>query len=316
MKKLVAITLFAFTCFTLFSQSFPYFKSLGLQQMYLNGTSYILKYKTETNFMGTVTAVSYDTIYIQKVLELSEQTSKRHYQFEKKNKEISDALEYSNMIYSDNSDFKSKSAQKIKARITFYKSLLSDAKNKYEERQNNLLLTLAAKQDSIELIKQKEKSKLELSIERKNADQDSMLNQKRKNFLNPSYICNTIGIGMPNSLKDNIERNLEINIAAHRGGVDFYDLGDVFMGLRYGGQSMICIEISFRLFGDEAKDYESLLKKKGFILKSKKKTTNLELESDMTSQLLDGELRVYGKNDVICKVMDGSFISFTFYRGK
>ena len=87
----------------------------------------------------------------------------------------------------------------------------------------------------------------------------------------------------------------------------------MFVGLRFYGREQIGAEISFRLFGDQADDYEQLLMNSGYVLKSRKKTSTLELEPDFNTQLLSGELRTYRKGDVVCVVMDGSYRGFTFY---
>ena len=129
---------------------------------FLNGKyEYVLKYKVETNFMGTVTSVFYDTIYIQNILGLNDERLEKKYLFDEKNKEILEALEYSNLIYEDNVNLKSKTAKKIITRIDFYKSLLFDANIKYQEYRNNEVLRIKKQQDSIQLIKQN-KDKMEL----------------------------------------------------------------------------------------------------------------------------------------------------------
>lgn len=131
-------------------------------------------------------------------------------------------------------------------------------------------------------------------------------------FLTPKFIYRNIGT--PEFTEKSIDDVFQK--AAHRGGIDYYSVGDNSVGMKFGGKNRICCYISFRLFGEQAAEYESSLLDAGFVLKSTKRTTNLEAEGDLSSQLLNGELRVYRKGSVVCNVMDGSYLAFTYYTTK
>ncbi len=148
------------------------------------------------------------------------------------------------------------------------------------------------------------------------AQNDSITRSRQEEFLNPQYILQTIGIRMPCSLQKNIEQNLKLESQMHRGGVDYYSFDDCNVGMRFAGEKRVLVELSFRLFSEAAAKYECKLIKSGFVLKSRKKSSNLELEGDLSSQLLNGELRLYQNGEVVCEVIDGTYVGFSFYRKK
>jgi hypothetical protein len=145
----------------------------------------------------------------------------------------------------------------------------------------------------------------------KESENDSIIQLRRKEFLTPKFIGANIGTSFVT--KERLEKDLDIYVERYRNGVTYYEL-DIPIGLRYMGKLEVCVELSFRLFGEDGPEYENSLVKSGFILKSKKKTKNLELNGDMSSQLLNGEYRTYRKGEVVCEVMEGSYFGFSFYR--
>ncbi len=149
---------------------------------------------------------------------------------------------------------------------------------------------------------------------------DSLLQQRRIEFLTPKFISQFIGASYVT--RSTLEHDLQMDATAYKGGVMYYEINDIPIGLRYykiitqGTVREICIEMSLRLFGEDAQHYENSLILAGFVLKSRKSTTNLELEGDMSSQIMNGEVRIYRLGDVVCKVIDGSYMGFAFYREK
>ena len=67
-----------------------------------------------------------------------------------------------------------------------------------------------------------------------------------------------------------------------------------------------------RYFGEDGLNYETSMVKAGFLLKKRAKSSNLEIEPDLEAQTLDGEIRIYKKGNIVCKVYDGSYIGFSF----
>lgn len=110
--------------------------------------------------------------------------------------------------------------------------------------------------------------------------------------------------------RDKLIKELNLELINHRGGIDYYEVYETMVGIRYTGQYLS--EISFRYFGEEGLNYEATLIKSGFLLKKRKKSSNLEIESDFEAQALNGEVRIYQKGGLFCRVYDGTFIGFTF----
>lgn len=147
----------------------------------------------------------------------------------------------------------------------------------------------------------------------KTLNNDSLIQLRRKEFLTPKFICACIGTSF--ATKKRLEKDLNINLVGFRNGVTYYEM-DIPIGLRYTGDIEVCVEMSFRFFGEDGSEYENSLVSSGFVLKNRKKTNNLELEGDLSSQLRNGEFRTYRKGEVVCEVMEGSYFGFSFYRAK
>ena len=137
--------------------------------------------------------------------------------------------------------------------------------------------------------------------------QDSVLQKKGEEFLLPSSIYKNI---INRTSKVKLIKDLELTPLTHRGGVDYYQINETLLGMRFFGQYLS--EISFRYFGDEGLNYEAALLKSGFLLKKRTKSSSLEIEPNFDAQSLDGEIRIYKKGIVVCQVYDGTYIAFTF----
>ena len=147
-------------------------------------------------------------------------------------------------------------------------------------------------------------------------DSDSLLQLRRIEFLKPAFIANFIGTSF--ATKTKLENDLQLVCIGSSDGIIFYNVNGNNIGLLYfkGKKEEVCIELSLRLFGEEGAQYEALLIKNGFVLRTKKQTSNLELEGDLSSQVRSGSVRIYKKDDVVCEVIEGSYLSFSFYRRK
>lgn len=138
---------------------------------------------------------------------------------------------------------------------------------------------------------------------------DSTLEKREQDFLVP----NTIFKNITNRIaKQKLVKDLNLTLVVHRGGMDYYQIGEVLTGLHFEGQFLN--KVSFRYFGQEGLDYETSLIKIGFMLKKRAKTSNLEIEPGLEVNDLDGEVRIYRKGNVVCQVYDGTYLGFTFYK--
>lgn len=315
MKKSIITTLFFLSVFLSFSQNLSYFKFKGFETVYVCDEAYNLRYKEAKNFLEKVVFVSYDSLYVNRVYECN------YYKIQDTKKDISLALldesspslllaiEYSDLVYSENLKYKSKDAKKINSRINFYKSRLISLKDEYNKIRELQISNIKKKQDSISL----ENQNRELEKIKFQAELDS-IEQYKTTFFDPKLIVKVVG--MPNATKQNLESEYQVELLMHRGGWDYYDFNLTNVGFKFGGNTNVCYKISFRLFGEDATDYENQIKSAGFKCISRKESSNLELEGDLSSQLMNGEIRIYRKGNVVCEVFDGSYLGFTYYRVK
>lgn len=310
MKQNIICSLFLLTVCFGYSQSFSYFKFKGFNVVYLD-KQYTVYFRTKKDYFDKIQYVYFDSTYIKKVLEFNEMVIKKSNNnlIDKKCPHIIDALEYTDIIYNENLKCKSKTAKEINVVIDRYKSLLNLAKQECDSCFNWQIKKFKQEQDSI--IEISKKKKLELLLEQSKLDS---IEKNKSNFFSPSLIAKVIG--MPNATKKNLESEYQVELLAHRGGWDYYDFNLTNVGFKFGGNSNVCYKISFRLFGEDATDYENQIKTAGFKFISRKESTNLELEGDLSSQLMNGEIRTYKKGNVICDVVDGSYLGFTYYRIK
>lgn len=139
-------------------------------------------------------------------------------------------------------------------------------------------------------------------------DEPQNLSQNNESqFLLPINIYRNI---ISRTSKEKIIKDLNLNLITHRGGVDYYEIGETLAGLRFVGQYLT--EISFRYFGEEGLNYETSIVKAGFLLKKRAKSSNLEIDPGFEVQTLDGEIRVYKKGNIVCRVYDGTYLGFSF----
>jgi hypothetical protein len=137
--------------------------------------------------------------------------------------------------------------------------------------------------------------------------EDSVLQKREVEFLLPINIYKNLANGVN---KQKLYKDLNLRLLAHRGGIDFFQIGGTFTGLHFVGQNLT--EISFRYFGEDGINFETSMVKAGFLLKKVAKSSNLEIYSDFETQMLDGEIRIYKRGNIVCRVYDGSYIGFTF----
>ncbi|MFZ4454934.1 MAG: hypothetical protein ACOYOT_01805 [Bacteroidales bacterium] len=224
--------------------------------------------------------------------------------------EIDKELPIMNFVYKSKTSSNRKNDIKYNERLLYYINQLENVKGSFNQYIERKKIIDKSVNDSLSVdIKKKE----ELQYDKEKNKSDST-EQYKITFFSPQLIAKVVG--MPNATKQNLESEYHVELLGHRGGWDYYDFNKTQVGFKFGGNSNVCYKLTFRLFGDEALEYESQIKNAGFKLLSRKESSNLELEGDLSSKLLNGEVRIYKMGSVICHVYDGSYIGFTFYRFK
>ena len=152
----------------------------------------------------------------------------------------------------------------------------------------------------------------DLNVNNKTNSNDSLIQIRREKFITPLFISKIIG--MAYATQEHLEKDMDLFPITNRGGMFYYSINEYNVGMRFFGETSVLVEMSLRLFGEDGSNYEKQLIKDGFVLKGTEETENLEIESDLSSQLLNGELRTYQKGNVICQISDGSYLGVKFYR--
>jgi hypothetical protein len=251
-----------------------------------------------TRFGGTYYAINED--YILSVLNMP--TAKG-------NNDYYELVTYLEKYERLNADKGSKNSKIESSKISYYKKIALDSLLVFDANKTLLKQKQRILDDSTNLTviqKKVVQKKVDDSIQNAYAD-------LQKGFISPLFIFKNLGFFK----KEKVNELFGDNFISHKGGVDYYDMNNYTIGLTFS-DSGVCYKMAFRLFGDQALKYmDSLLDNgNGFKLVKKTETLNLELESDLSSQLLNGQLKIYKFKDVICEVFDGSYVSFTFYRTK
>jgi hypothetical protein len=160
--------------------------------------------------------------------------------------------------------------------------------------------------------------KVEIALEIKLAQQDSIRRKTRQDFFSVESIVKNIGKTAYS--KDNIENTLSIYPSAFKGTWTFYDVSDKFISIKYFGLEDICIELGFRIFGEDAALYKKELMQAGFKYQKTFRETMIENHSQGYSNLLGTEIQRYrkytGKDYVICDIYYDKFTFFKFYRAR
>lgn len=212
--------------------------------------------------------------------------------------------------------YQSKTDDKYKERINrinYFLNRYNDSVQVGKSYIANKILADQRQQKSNDSIKLLEKQKVEIQKKEKADSVQNAQDELMKGFIGPLFIVKNIGA----FTRKSVDELFGSNYITHRGGVDYYDMNKYTLGLSFTDNNY-CYKMSFRLFGEEARKYMDLLldNGNGFKFVKKYETSNLELEGDLSSQLLNGELSVYRYKDIICEILDGSNMAFTFYRTK
>lgn len=160
--------------------------------------------------------------------------------------------------------------------------------------------------------------KTEIALKIKLAQQDSIRRKTQQEFFSVESIIKNVGKNAYS--KENIENTLSIYPSAFKGTWTFYDVSDKFISIKYFGLEDICIELGFRIFGEDAALYKKELMQAGFKYQKTFRDTMIENHSQGYSNLLGTEIQRYrkytGKDYLICDIYYDRFTFFTFYRAR
>ena len=160
--------------------------------------------------------------------------------------------------------------------------------------------------------------KAEITLKIKLAQQDSIRRKIQQDFFSVESIVKSIGKNAYS--KENIENTLSLYPSAFKGTWTFYDVSDKFISMKYFGLEDICIELGFRIFGEDAALYKKELMQAGFKYQKTFRETMIENHSQGYSNLLGTEIQRYrkytGKDYVICDIYYDRFTFFKFYRAR
>lgn len=229
--------------------------------------------------------------------------------------------------------------------ISFYRDLKSDAEKKQhiywkKKKESAILDTIEWRiVDSILLYEKRNKEfqleqyrislikdslrrdsirKVEIAYNVEFVKRDSIRRKTQQEFFSVESIIKNIGKNAYS--KENIENTLSIYPSAFKGTWTFYDVSDKFISIKYFGLEDICIELGFRIFGEDAALYKKELMQAGFKYQKTFRETMIENHSQGYSNLLGTEIQRYrkytGKDYVICDIYYDRFTFFKFYRAR
>ena len=138
--------------------------------------------------------------------------------------------------------------------------------------------------------------------------------QRQEMLLQPAYLANWVGASF--FTRSAIEGDLQLTPVTYEGGKVFYNLPKTAISVEYSGDTEVCVEIAFRLFGVHALDYLKELTTYGYKLFRSKKATVVQSDMGIT----DGVIKIYKVRVAggysVCEVVSGKYTSFTFYRSQ
>lgn len=144
----------------------------------------------------------------------------------------------------------------------------------------------------------------------------SVYEERSNKLLTPQYLANWVGASF--FTKEQIEKDCGISPIAYNGGKIFYDFPKCPVTMEFEDTHNVCIELSFRLFGEDGYNMKKALIAYGYKLQSKSEDLiaennfmNLQVGKRSTYKL---KLKQGGYS--ICIITEGQAMMFTFYRSK
>lgn len=141
--------------------------------------------------------------------------------------------------------------------------------------------------------------------------------EKQNMLLTPEYLANWVGASF--FTKESIESDCNVMPAAYNGGYVFYDFSKCPVTMEFDDKTQVCVEISFRLFGEDGYRMKSDLIDYGYQLKSKTRgdliaENNFQNLQTGTTSIYKLKLKNGGYST--CRITEGQAMMFTFTRTK
>lgn len=144
----------------------------------------------------------------------------------------------------------------------------------------------------------------------------SVYEERSNELLTPQYLANWVGASF--FTKEQIEKDCGVSPIAYNGGKVFYDFPKCPVAMEFEDTHNVCIELSFRLFGEDGYNMKKSLIAYGYKLQSESK--DLIAENNFMD-LQSGKISIYKLKlkqggYSICIIVEGQAVMFTFYRSK
>lgn len=166
--------------------------------------------------------------------------------------------------------------------------------------------------------KRRQEEEARLARERERADSIRYAYRERQNMLlTPEYLANWVGASF--FTKESIEKDCDVSPVAYNGGYVFYDFYKCPVTMEFDDKTHVCIEISFRLFGEDGYQMKTDLINYGYQLKSKSRgdliaENNFQNLQTGTTSIYKIKLKNGGYST--CRITEGQAMMFTFTRTK
>ena len=176
------------------------------------------------------------------------------------------------------------------------------------------------KQYAAYMAKEREKQEALERSRLQRAKEDSLRTVGREHqemLLTPEYLANWIGASF--FTKESIEKDCCVEPMAYNGGLIMYDFSKCPVSMAFDDASNVCVEISFRLFGEDGYQMKRDLINYGYKLQSKS-TGDLIIENNFqnvqtgTTSIYKCKLKNGGYST--CRITEGQAMMFTFFRTK
>lgn len=140
--------------------------------------------------------------------------------------------------------------------------------------------------------------------------------EHRELLLTPPYLANWVGASF--FTKENIEKECDVSPVAYNGGAVMYSFPLCGVTMEFEDSHHVCVELSFRLYGEMGYNMKKALIEYGYKLQSKSK--DLIAENNF-SDLTEGRRSVYkckleNGGYSTCIILEGQAMMFTFFRTK
>lgn len=143
---------------------------------------------------------------------------------------------------------------------------------------------------------------------------ESVYEERCNELLTPQYLANWVGASF--FTKEQIEKDCGVSPIAYNGGKVFYDFPKCPVTMEFEDTNNVCVELSFRLYGEDGYNMKRSLITYGYKLQNKSEDLiaennfmDLQVGKRSTYKL---KLKQGGYS--ICIVTEGQAMMFTFYR--